>query len=324
MNKLIFIIFFTLTSLCYNAFSKDVSPPSWYNNPTQNNSKNIYGIAEGNNLEEATRYALADAAARLIVSISSESNLIREENQNSVNEEIRQRVKQSVEKISFSNFKVSRSASFDQRFFVEIEIEKEPFINEQKERLSFVEKKISDLNSDSLNKNQIQRRNALIKILDLSKEVELKSRIIAGAGEKINLKEKLTTIANFQNQFDKSSDKIEFYFDINSPKAITKILRNGLNKEKIKIAVNLNSSNPNQVIIKIKSSSKTNKIYEAFITKIEIDFENFVAGKILASNSIEITGSSSINETESYAAALSNFEEKLDQDGALKIIGIIN
>ncbi len=259
-----------------------------------------------------------------MVNISSESSLLREENQNSVNEEMRQQVRQSVEKISFTNFQVTRSTKIAELFFVEIEIERQPFLNEQKERVEFIEKKITDLDNDSAKKNPIQRRNSLIKIMDLSKELELKSRILKGAGENINLKDKLNRIANFQNQFDKTSDKIEFYFEINSPKEIAQIIRSALNKEKIKIAPELDKSDLNQIVIKIKSSSRENKIYEAFMTKLEIDFENISAGKVIASNAIEVTGSSSISEKESYSAALKSLEEKIEKEGILKVMGIVN
>ncbi len=313
-----------LFASCSSTSKNSSDTPSWYVTPKQNNAENLYGVAEGYTLEEATKYALADAAARLMVSISSESSLIREENQNSTNEEMRQSVRQSVEKISFTNFKVTKSEKFGQRFFVETQIERAPFINQQKEKVGFLEKQISDLDKNSAGRNPIQRRNSLIKIIDLGKELELKGRIISGAGENFDLKSTLSNLANFQSQLDKISDKIEFYFEINSPKEIAQLIRNSLNKEKIKISPNRNNSDSGQVVIRIKSNNKTNQIYGAFMTKLEIDFENLSGGKVLASNSIEVTGSSSISEKESYSASLKSFEEKIEKDGILKVVGIVN
>ena len=79
-----------------------------------------------------------------------------------------------------------------------------------------------------------------------------------------------------------------------------------------------------QIVIKIKSEKRSNKIYGAFLTKLEVDFENFVGGKVLASNSLEVTGSSSIGEKESYLAATKSLEEQIEKDGILKVLGIIN
>jgi hypothetical protein len=326
MNKILSAItaFFFLLSCSGAAPKKGADTPSWYTNPKQNNAENLYGVAEGSTLEEATRYALADAAARLMVSISSESNLLREENQNSVNEEMRQNVRQNVEKINFMNFKVSNSKKIGESFFVEVEIERAPFLSDQRDQVASLERQIKDLDQNSLGKNSIQRRNSLIKILDLGKELELKSRILAGAGDNINLNEKLSRLDNFRSQLTKISDKLEFYFEINSPSEIAKIIRSALNKEKLKIAPNRNPSDSGQIVIRIKSDSRSKKIYEAFMTKLEVDFENLAEGKVVASNSVEVSGSSTISERESYLAALKSLEEKISQDGILKIIGIVN
>ena len=156
----------------------------------------------------------------------------------------------------------------------------------------------------------------------MSKEIELKSRILSGAGGNIDLTKKLNRAADFQNQLEKLSDNIEFYFEINSPKEITKIIRTALNKEKIKISPSLKNSNPNQVIIKITSTTRSSEIYSAFMTKLEIDFENIAGGNVVASNGVEVTGSSSISEHESYLASLTSLEEKIAKDGILKIVGI--
>ncbi len=325
MKKIIFVFFVTAifaTISCTSSKKQKDDLPSWFISPKQNDSQNLYGVAEGFTLEEATKYSLADAASRLIVTISSESSLLRQESKTDFNEEMRQQVRQSVEKINFVNFRVSKSAKTSQKFFVETEIERDSFIRDQKEQITFLEKKIANLDQNSKNQNTIQRRNSLLKILQLGKELELKSRILKGAKQEVNLTEKLQKIANFQNELEKLSDKSEFYFEANSSKEISQIILKNLNKEKLKISPRLNSSNRNQIIIKIKSTSRSSKVYEAYSTKLKIDFENLAEEKIIASNSIEISGSSIISEKESYLAALQKLDEKISQEGILKIIGI--
>ncbi len=324
MNKLFLslttlIIFFIASC----AINKD-NYPSWYISPKENNVDYLYGVAEGYNLEESTKYALADAASRLMVTISSQSDLLREENQTNTNEEMRQQVRQNVKEINFTGFKVTRSQKIGQKFFTEIQIERTSFVLEQEDRIGFLERQISDLDKNSKGKNSIQRRNALLQINALSKEIELKSRILSGAGKNIDLTKKLNRAADFQNQLEKLSDNIEFYFEINSPKEITKIIRTALNKEKIKISPSLKNSNPNQVIIKITSATRSSEIYSAFMTKLEIDFENIAGENVVASNSVEVTGNSAISEHESYLASLTSLEEKIAKDGILKIVGISN
>lgn len=321
LNKKLIIVAILFAASCASGSNK-AGEPSWYLSPKQNNSENLYGVSVGANLEEATKAALADAAARLMVSISSESSSLIEEDIRGTNEEMRQQIKQNIEKIDFTNFKVSHSQKAGSQLFVEVEIKRSPFIRDQKEKIEFNETKVANLAKNLSSANPIQKRVSLIKILDTEKQIELSSRILAGAGESINLKEKLNRIADFQNQFNQLTDKIEFYFEINSPKEIAQIIRVALNKEHIKIANSRGGAN--QITISIKSSSKTSEIYGANITKLAIDFENIFGGATVASNKIEVTGSSTISEKESYAAALKSLEDKIVSDGILKLIGIIN
>ncbi|MBU6339812.1 MAG: LPP20 family lipoprotein [Rickettsiales bacterium] len=297
--------------------------PSWYINSRENDGENLYGVASRFSLEDATKAALSDAASRLLVSISSESASLKEENRFDINEENRQKIKQSIEKIDFTGFRTSRSEKIGANYFVEVQIEKDPFVKNQKEKITFLEKKIFDLKTNLNNLNLIQKRTSLQKMVNLSKELELSSRILNSLGENINLKEKLNNLANLENQLNSINDKIEFYFDINSAKEISNLLRNALNKEQIAIAKS-RSNDANQVVIKIESSKITNKIYGAYITKLHLDFENIVNNKAIASNSLEVSGSSAISENESYKSSIKSLEEKIAKEGILKIIGISN
>ena len=322
-QKTFFTILF-LISCVSNSLAKSSELPSWFVKPRANNIDMIYGVAEGFTLEEATKSALADAAGRLMVSISSESELIKEENQNSYNEEMRQKVRQSIEKISFSGYEVSKSEQVEKKFYVEVSVERDPFIREQKERVEFVQKKINDLDKNSIQSNPIQRRTSLIKILDLCKELDLKARILSGAQEEIDMKGILSLIAKYQNEFEKSSSSIEFFFDSSSPKDLVQILRSALNKEKLKIAKALDKSDPNQIVIGAKYEATRNFIYGSHMTKLNVDFENSSQGKIVASNNVEATGNSTIGESESTKAAIKALEEQIQKDGILKTLGILN
>jgi len=237
------------------AFAKDL--PSWFTKPRQNNIDVLYGIGEGASLEEATKNALADCAGKLVVSISSESQLTKEENQNSYNEELRQKVSQSIEKISFTGYQVSKSEEVNNRFYVEVSVEKDPFVNEQKERIEFVQRKISDLDKNSIQANPIQRRTSLIKILDLCKELELKARILSGAQEEVDLKSILTLVAKFQNEFEKSSSSIEFFFDPSSSADLLQILKSALNKDGLKDIISMGATNHKDWVIEVYFQNKT-------------------------------------------------------------------
>jgi hypothetical protein len=158
----------------------------------------------------------------------------------------------------------------------------------------------------------------------LCKELDLKARILSGAQEEIDMKSILSLIAKYQNEFEKSSSSIEFFFDSSSPKDLVQVIRSALNKEKLKIAKTLDKSDPNQIVIGAKYEATRNFIYGSHITKLNVDFENSSQGKIVASNNVEATGNSTIGESESTKAAIKALEEQIQKDGILKTLGILN
>ncbi|MFM8186744.1 MAG: hypothetical protein ACKN9I_07455, partial [Alphaproteobacteria bacterium] len=206
----------------------------------------------------------------------------------------------------------------------EVSVERDPFVNEQKERVEFTQKKINDLDKNSSQANPIQRRTNLLKILELCKELELKARILSGVQEEVDLKSILSLVAKYQNEFEKSSANIEFFFDPKSSKDLTSIVRSALNKEKLKTAKALNSKDPNQIVIELNFEINTQAIYGANISKVKIDIENTAQDKVVASNQIEVSGSSTLGEAESKKAAFKSFEELIEKEGVLKILGILN
>ncbi len=315
----LFLVFSCQNNKNSNKDSQDL--PKWYISPKDNDSQSLYGVGEGYSLEEATKAALGDAAGRLIISISSESNLLREENQNSTNEEIRQQIKQNVEKIDFVGFRVSNSKKIGPKLYAEIEIERDPFIAAQKEKMLFLDRQIIDIEKNISKQNVIQKRNSLIQTLDLAKQSEILARILQSNGEKSHLQEKLNIIANAQNQLNKMTDKIEFFI-ISDSSDIKSAISTALNRERIKISP-MQKNSPEQIVINIISKVKTGNVYGSYITKINIEFQNKSADKIIASNLIEVSGSSIISDKESYMAAAEALKDKISKDGILKILGII-
>ncbi len=321
-TTLIFLLIFTFS--CQSAKKSApnlVDLPSWYLSPSQNNENQLYGVGEGFTLEEATKSALSDASARLAVSISSTSTLLREENNNASSEEIRQNISQNIEKIDFANFEVSKSKKLGAKIYVEVIIDRAKFVNLQKEKIGFLDNQISNLQNNLDKQNLIQKRISLGKVVDLGSQSEILTRIIYSDNGEF-LKKKLRIISDAKNQLANLNNKFEFYFVNNSSPKIYEIIKNALNKEGIAIAVREKPSQ-NQIKIVIKSSHSTGEVYGAYITKIKVNFNNMAEGKIIASNSVEISGSSSISAIESYSAAIESLKDVIKKDGVLKVLGAV-
>lgn len=293
--------------------------PSWYLSPEPNNSQEIYGIGEGFTLEEATKDALADAASRLSVSISATSTLLLQENNFDASEETRRKIEQNIEKIDFPGFEVSQSASLADKIYVQVSIDRQNFIKNQQRKIDFEQRRIENLTSDLNQQNLIRQRVKWQKILESAKQLEVISRII---DDEPVITSALRIINRAENSLDKISDKIEFYISSTNSKRIKNIIKNAINQEKMQVATK-KSDDKNQIQLAIYSSHKSSVIYESYITKIRIQFDNYTGGKITSSNIIEVSGSSTVDQKESYDAALKSLEDKVKEDGVLEIIGVL-
>lgn len=312
---------------CFAVFScvksgENSLTPKWYDSPKQNDSSYIYGVAQGQTMAEATKMSLVDMASRLIVTVSSKTETILQESKFDNNEELRRTISQNIEKITFSNLEVSNSAKIDNTFFVESKVNKNQFILEQKERIRFLKVKIANIDKNSLKTNAINRRVALIEILDAIKELEIKTRIVLGANENANLAEVLALEAKYKSEFEKLSDKIEIYFAPHINSEIRLVVGKYLNKEKIKI-VEKYLDNKEQILLRISFTQSEKFIYENHVVNLKINFENIVQNKIIASNSIEVSGSSTIDKKRAFSSAINNLDEEINLNGILKIIGIV-
>ncbi len=293
---------------------------SWYLSPTQNDSGYIYGVGQGYTLEEATKSALSDASARLSTTISSTSTSLMEENRYDVNEEFRQKINQNIEKIEFPNFQVTKSAKKDASTYVEVSIDRKQFVDLQKEKIEYLDNQINNIKGLVDKQNIIQKRSSYNKIIDLGTQSEILTRVIYGASNK-NLKQKLKTISDAKYRLSKLNNSFEFYFLSKGNSDIYRVIQKHLNQSGVSIAT-AKTNLDNQIIMKIASSSTTGEVYGAFITKLKINFKNYSGNKVVASNNVEVSGSSTISRNESHKAAIASLDEKIQKDGIFKVLGV--
>ena len=176
-------IYILLLSLClfgcsqYAAINKNPDKyshlPSWYVNPNQNNLQFLYGVGEGFTLQEASKSALNNIASKLIVTISSDSSSLSEENKYSFNEQYQQRIKEKVNNITFSDYKISNSSNINNKFYVEIAIDRYKFIKEQNTILDKYHKSMSNIYQSSKKQNILIQRNKLAEINNISKKAQI-------------------------------------------------------------------------------------------------------------------------------------------------------
>jgi len=113
--------------------------PSWYLNPKTKDGLYLYGIGEGENLEEAIKSALTNISSNLSTTISSTSRLKKEsilKYREYVSKEVSEETISKTEELVFRNHEVSNS--FKQRFnkiIVEVKVDKNTLFNDLSKEL---------------------------------------------------------------------------------------------------------------------------------------------------------------------------------------------
>ncbi len=293
---------------------------SWYLSPINNDAQNIYGVGEGYTLEEATKSALSDASAKLSVTISSNSSTLLEENRTDANVEFRKQINQNIEKIEFPAFNVDRSTTNDQTIYVQVSINRNEFVNLQKEKIEFLDNQVNNLKADIEQQNIIKKRNSYSKIIELAGQSEILTRIIYPPSEG-KLKAKLRVISDAKNKLSKLNNKFEFFFVKKGDAQIYNVIKKYLNKAGVVIA-NVKSNDPNQIVMDIASNHSTGKVYNSYVTKIKVNFKNIAQNKTVASNDVETSGSSVIGRNESYNAAIKSLDREIKREGIFNILGL--
>lgn len=321
MKKTLSLLILFIVFSCSKDGSTDINGDiSWYLSPTQNNSQYIYGVGQGYTLEEATKSALSDASARLSTTISSTSTTLLEENRYDVNEEFRKKINQNIEKIEFPNFEVLKSTQKDNSTYVQIRVDRKQFVDLQKEKIEHLDNQIENIKKIVSKQNIIQKRTSYNKIIDLGTQSEILARVIYGASNK-ELKQKLKTISNAKYKLSKLNSKFEFYFLSKGNSDIYRVIQKYLNKSGISIA-SAKTNLDNQIIMKVTSSSTTGEVYGSYITKLTLNFKNYSKGKVVASNIVEVSGSSTVSRNESYRSAIASFDAKIKKEGVFKTLGV--
>lgn len=320
-----YLLFFLLICSCvsYNSSPDLKTLPSWYVNQAQNNNINLFGVGEGFTLEEATRSALNNMAAKLAVTISSDASTLSEENKYSVNEEFRKKISEQVKAVSFNNYKVTNSIQSGNKFYVAVLVDRADFIKSQQQILIQTHENMKRLHDSASNQNILIRRSKLVEINNLAAKAALANEILQGLAANPDYQRNLKEYQFYQESYDHIFDNIQFMVKANDER-IKDVIVEALNLQNLKVT-NILSNNSNLVIIEVKSKVLVKNIYNSNMTNLQLRFKvTSDRGLILASNIIEVMGASVGGNDLSFNAAVKSFAKKVNSDGILKIIGVTN
>ncbi len=321
MKRYLLILFLISGCITIGQSQKSSSNlPSWYINPFSNDSVNLYGVGEGFTIQEASKSALNNLAAKLAVTISSDSSTLMEENNYSANEEFRGKISERVQEVTFNNYDINNSHKEGMTFYAQVKVDRNNFIKEQKSILAQKHKIMQNLYNSSKNKNILIRRNKLSKIVDISASASIINQILNGLKVNPNYQKNLDKYQFYKDSYDNILDKIEFFIKSDNIKIKDAVIE-GLNENNLKVVSLKKNNSKNLVIIDIKTTSSVKKIYGSNITNLKLKFKLISnKNKILASNITEVSGAS-VGNHNSFGIAVKNFSKKIKKEGILQIIG---
>ena len=323
LKKIIVLSFVCIATACYSDM-QDNNVPEWYVNPPKNDAAYLYGVGEGYNIDNASKVALKNLSSKLMVTISSKSELTRKENTYDYVEESNQKINEEVPNLTFNNYVVQKNEYKNGIIYVVVAVDRSQFINDNMKDLNRINARIGNLDVDSKNEHILFRRQNLIEINKLSKEAEKITRILGSLTSNVNTDKDIKNYLEHQKELDTVNDKIVFFVkEQQTPEEVLEVLKNEINANNIKL-INSITTNINQkylTILEVKTYKTTKQIYGTINTKLNIylslkDSQN----KILASNQIEVSGSSVISEEQAIKSASTNLKNKISQKGIIEYI----
>jgi len=317
MKKVLALITLIFINNCANKISKEL--PSWYLNPPQNDSLNLYGVGYGFDKQNSEQNALDNLAQKIIVNISSSIEVLKQENsynqKSNFSESSQQKIKSEVAKISFMNFNNEKTEIFNKQIYSLVSVNRHNLINQYEQKIIDFSDEINQIQAQQKNKTLIEKKADFIQIekiiakaendliildsinLDKNKNAEIKAEFKA-------LKLAHKAINNDLNLYIK--------YDHNSQK-VAEIVKTAFAKENIKTNAK-KIATKNEVIVDISSKQTKQFIYGTYIIKsqINIAFLNN-KGQIIKNKILQESGSSSISYDEAGNNLARKFSKKINK-----------
>ncbi len=315
MKKVLILIIFIIINNCANKNSNEL--PSWYLNPPQNDSLNLYGVGYGLDKQNSEQNALDNLAQKIIINISSSMEILKQENsyneKSNFSESSQQKIKSEVAKISFMNFNNERTEVFNKKIYSLVSVNRQSLINQYEQKIVDYSDEINQIITQQKNKNLIEQKAGFIQIEKIISKAENDLIIL----DSINLDQNKNAKTKSEFKAYKLAHKainndLSLYikYDGNSQK-IAQIIQEEFAKANIKTNAK-KLSYKNEVIIDISSKQTKQILYGTYFIKSQIniaflnDNGQMIKNKILNEN-----GSSAVSYDEAEMNLARKFSKKI-------------
>jgi len=322
------LLAFLLLTACVSSQVSGI--PEWYLNPPKNNSDRLYGVGYGGAVDQAAKLALNNISEQILVKISSDyESREQEAKANELSEyeaNISRKVRSKTVDIEYSNYETEKSENIAGNIYVLVSVSKDELVDNYLGEIAKTHAEIEALNKSVAGKTVVEKfaiYHAMNEIITINEN-------------RIRIVQRVTRDKSKVAEFEKYYKDVLLEEFANRDKLVVKIVAKP-SDEKFANAIteslndlrivttdkDLTPKDPNGALLRINTKTTHQKIYAAHIAKIQISIklmEKF--GKQIASNEIEVKGSSSISSTEAVNAAVTELRQRILKEGAFKIFGL--
>lgn len=293
-----------------NISKKEISYPSWYLNPPQNDSSLLYGIGEGFTINDATKNALENLSSRLMVTISSNtltSSKSFTDYREYTTKTTTQDIKSEIEKLSFNNYKVEESISMDRRIIVLVSSPKNEMTKTLQNQIDTLYKELAFIDINSTKHDPLTNIFAYEKMVQKLYSNYNKSQILADLTSSNNDKY-IKTMDDLKAKISKEKNMIMFFITADKDSEIFKdTIKDNILKNQFKV-IQTKANTPYCYQADLTSTSSKNNAYGIYIIDsilhiTVLDNRNTQ----ISSNSLSLKGASS----QSFEDAKINLINKL-------------
>lgn len=244
--------------------------PNWYINEINNNPQYIYGVGEGENLTEATNNALANMIQRLQVSVSTNSTFETSSNKNTISQQLSTKTNTQTSNVIIQNYQIQNQQQINNRFYVQLRVDKPSAINEIKENINSKGLEIVHEYKNGMNRDSLIEFKAAENISKNITSIKDASITLLLLDNSTNTEYFLKKIANYTNKFYDIKTNLKIYINKNSG-----YFYNPLKKYLLSKGYNIVSNEADaNIIITCKNkkflTTSSNKDLYSIDTKIEV------------------------------------------------------
>ena len=317
------LLFFVATSCAWAT-----GLPNWYFNPPQSDEYTLYGVGEGANFQEARRMALNAIAEEISVTITSKLDQRASESQSShgasYNKQVNQRLTAEIQKIRFNNAEVVRNEVTGGKVYLLMSVDRQALAAGQKAELDRKLVSMDELYGSS-QQDPIYRKFQKLKSIDGEKAGLLSLvAIMQGLDGSYDLTQVHAKLQVYARDLLAIKDKVVVHVqsDGTMPQ-IKDALEAAFAAESIKVSATSPGRNPDALVVRYATELRNMEVYSSKMSKLRVTVKALAStGDIVATNTIESSGSSLTDFDKANDAAIAAFAKRAREVGATNIIDL--